>query len=321
LSEIKKQEQRAEANALAIQSGRDTKISHGLTRGDMKQIIEALAAQLPAYAATAREIVDARLKDFEQRVLERFSDPIAAHREAFRDPDFQYLVRRAQHAYARSGDEIVRDTLVDLIAQRSKQSDRNRLSLSLNEAVEKAAVLTADEFAELSLTYLFKHTINRGLGTLDHFVSYLQANAVPLLKDVSEEAASYTYLEAQSCASISIGFVDLRKVFRVNYGGLLAKGFTQQQLMGHLPDGQKDIFEGSGLVIPCLNDRSHLQFRALNKDVFVMRSRVLGVSPETQNNVWAMFEGTMWSDEEMIINLTPTYQRLSSYFAYGTQLH
>ena len=92
------QSQKVTGSSVAIQSGRDTTINQGLTATDMKQIIEAIASQHTAYAAVARELVDARLTNFEQRILERFANPNTARSEAFKDPDFQYTFSRAQIA-------------------------------------------------------------------------------------------------------------------------------------------------------------------------------------------------------------------------------
>ena len=294
------QEQTAAGGSIAIQSGHNTVVHVGIGLSDMKQIIEAIAAQLPSYAALAGQIVDARLKDFEQRVLERFTNSESSRAEAFKDPDFQYLIGRAQHAYARSGNETVRDALIDLIAQRSKLTERNRLALSLNEAVEKAALLTANEFAELSLAYLFKYTITNGIGDLNALAHILRINVVPLLKDISEEAASYSYLEAQACANIQITQNDIGPLFRDQYGGVLAKGFDQESLKNHLPDGQKDVFDRSNLIISCLNDPMKLQFCAQNKSEFQKEAASLGLTESALNNVWNMFSATMWSDNEII---------------------
>jgi hypothetical protein len=108
---VSSQDLEVTGNSVAIQSGRDTTVNQGLSPADLRQIIETVAAQLPAYAAVAQEIVETRLKDFEERVLERFANPQTSRSDAFKDPDFQYLLSRAQHAYARSGDKIIRDKL------------------------------------------------------------------------------------------------------------------------------------------------------------------------------------------------------------------
>ena len=77
-----RQNQEATSGALAVQSGRDTNV-HGLTPEQMREIIESLAAQLPAYAAMAREIVDAPLAGLEDRLLSRMADKSEERTQSF----------------------------------------------------------------------------------------------------------------------------------------------------------------------------------------------------------------------------------------------
>jgi hypothetical protein len=308
------QEQEATGSALAIQSGRDTTVVEGLRPEDMKQIIEALSDQLPKYAAIAGAIVDGRLRDFENRILERFAIDDGAKSEAFKDPDFQYLLSKAQHAYARSGNESVRDTLVDLIAVRSKQTERNRLALSLDEAVEKAALLTINEFAELSLVYLICDTTHTGLRNLDQFVGFLRKHACPLLPNVSEEQASYTYLQAQACASIDMRSRPIQGVFKESYGGLLSRGFSEEQLLSHIAKEQQNALNDINLVVPCLHDPDKLQFNAVRQQNFLNAAAGTGVSSDQLNNLWSMFASTVWSEEQMIENIEPHLPEIGELF-------
>lgn len=271
----------------------------------MRQILDALAAQFPAQLAAAKQVVDARLADFEQRILEKFKDSSQADSQAFTDPDFQYVVRSSQHAYARLGDDVVGDVLIDLIAHRSKQQQRSRLSLTLNEAVEKSALLTKNEFAELSLCYLLKHTMNPGIGNLKTFSEFFELHISPLLPDISTEPASYQYLEAQSCGNLAIGVIrtqvhDVVQLFRVNYGGIFSKGFDRDLLESHLPDGKKDTLDKKELIIPCLNDPTKLQLKAINKEAFIKSCADSDLSQEQLTNVWNMFEATIWNGEEFL---------------------
>ena len=86
-----------------------------------------MARQLMFYQAEANELVEKRLASFREEVLKEFSPAGKGRPEAFREPDFQYLLGDAQIAYARSGDEAVRDTLVDIISRRSLETERNRI--------------------------------------------------------------------------------------------------------------------------------------------------------------------------------------------------
>lgn len=280
------QSQDASDGSLAIQSARDTNITVGMSAEDMQRIMETLSQQLPTYAAVAREVVDARLADFKDEVLKKFADQEKADAGAFADPDFQYVFTRAQHAYARSGDAVTRDTVVDLIAKRSKEGTRSRLSLTLNDAVEKAAVLTKNEFAELSLVYLIRYTRHLGINSLEAFGEYCRTQMLPLLADISRESASYQYLQAHSCGSIEITSITLPDAFRENYAGVLTIGCAVEDLQGALAEEKRAAFAASTLVIPCLSDPTKVQLAALSRDVFDSKATPLGFDESERNALW-----------------------------------
>ena len=297
------QSQQAQNGALAIQSGRDVIIQHGITPGQMKEILDAVAAQFPVHLAAAREIVDGRIADFERRVLERFDDKGNGdgRRAAFADPDFLYVLKQSQHAYLRSGDEGVRETLIDLIARRSKETARSRLSLTLNDAVEKSAVLTSNEFAELSFSYLLGMTMHNGLRNMDLFAQFVCDMILPLLPDISRESASYQYLVAQSCATISqFGQQAFIRIVRLNYGGLFARGFTMEEVEKCLPDGRKQLAKESALYVPCLNDPTKIQIAFLNKDEFDKHAAAHFWKEPEKAALWGLVDSTTMNGEDLI---------------------
>lgn len=255
--------QRADASrdSLVIQSGENTNI--GYSAEEMRAVIETLADQVPKYAAIASEIVEARLKAFEERILSRFATE-QANPTAFADPDFQHALGTAQRSFCRFGDEVSADILVALLAQKSKEPARNRLSLVLGQAVEKAALLTANELAALSLAHLLVSVkfIVPNFGAL---CSRLQDQAVPLLSDITTEESSYTYLESQGCASVIFTTgIDLTEVLRRSYPGLLSLGHTSERMVELFGDG----FEArcGTLIRPCIHDDGKWQANALDKD-------------------------------------------------------
>src|SRR5207247_819217 len=142
--------------------------------------------------------------------------------------DFQYLLNDAQEAFARSGDEAVRDTLIDIITRRSLETTRNRLAITLNDAATKAANLTVNEFAALSLAYVLRYTVHQNLNSFDEFCQYLKTSIIPFVKDVSREHSSFQHLEAQSCGSVGLLEADLLGILKANYGGALGRGFDRQ---------------------------------------------------------------------------------------------
>jgi hypothetical protein len=311
-----KQEQEATGNAIAIQSQRDTIINQGVSPTDMKTILDALASQQITYTAVAREIVDARLFDFEERILRRFAEDNKVRAEAFKDPDFQYLLTRAQHAHARSGDEDIRDTLVDLIAERSKQTDRNRLALSLNQAVEKAALLTKNEFAELSVSYLYRYTLNHTVNNFQKLTEYLSTSTAPFLNDLSREESSFSYIESQGCGTVSITSMTLRDIIAANYGGLISKGWDEEAFSSLVTQyGLLPFANNPQVFRSCLQDASKKQANAVRKDVFEEVGRAAGMTPEQITGVWTNFEATMMSRDELVAALEPLFTSAGKLFS------
>jgi hypothetical protein len=298
-----RQDQNVETGSSAIQAGRDVVIQQGISTEQMADIMVAMAKQLSAFHDEALEKANARIDLFQKEILNRFAQPGKANPEAFRDPDFQYLLGDAQEAVARSGDAAVRDTLVDIIARRSLESDRNRLAITLNDAATKAANLTVNEFAALSLAYFIRYTINHSILSFPTFCNYVRNSLLPFAKDVSSEASSFWHLQAQSCGNVEMGEVDISTVFKQHYGGVLGSGFTRQQLEDSLGPENKNALDG--LIIACVNDPSKLQPAAINFSVLKTKAANTGLSENQLENVWNLFQNTMTDIPDRIIAAIP----------------
>jgi hypothetical protein len=124
---MNQQKQHVETGGQAVQAGRDVVVHAGMSPEQMTAIMVAMANELSRFKDEALQLVDKRVVEFRDDILKVFSQPGRANPAAFRDPDFQYLLFDAQSAYARSGDEAVRGTLIDIIARRSLEADRNRM--------------------------------------------------------------------------------------------------------------------------------------------------------------------------------------------------
>jgi hypothetical protein len=291
---VSRQDQAVEAGGTALQAGQDITVIHqGVSPQQMSEIMVAIATTAATFTKEALDVANRRIDDFQEQVLKRFTETGKADPEAFKDPDFQYLLRDAQDAIARSGDEAVRDTLVDIIAQRSLEKGRTRLAITLNDAATKAVNLTHNEFSALSLVYLVRYTLNHSINNLATLGAYIEKNLMPFAKDVSREESSFWHIEAQSCGSVEMGEINLQSSFQQNYGGVLGTGFTREQLESHLPDGKKSALDR--LIIPCINDPSKLQpgairFEALKDDA--ARQNV-DLTENELRNVWSLFENTI----------------------------
>ncbi len=298
---------KAAKDSQIVQSQRDTNI--GYSADDMKGIIETLADQVPKFAAIATAIVDARLQTFEDKVMARFGERSTTNSEAFADPDFQYLLSRAQYAYARSGDDKTADILVDLIAQRSMQTQRNRLALSLNDAVEKSAYLTVNEFAELSLAYLLRRTIRQTIVNFPALCEFLKDNAGPFVADISRDDSSYSYLASQSCGSIEMGEILFMQILQSSYGGFVSSGTelaTFEAILG--PNHARDF---PNILMTCIHDRTKFQVNATNKDVLGQLLENLNASGKLEP-LWEAHSSGFMTKERFIEAATPHYPDVSA---------
>lgn len=258
-------EQKVAKDATAIQSGRDINI--GFTA---EQVMEAIAEHIPVFGAIAREIVDARNTDFKADVLRK----IAAHEariEAFGDPAFVATLNIAQTNYAKTDEPIVGETLIDLIARRSKETERSRKALTLDQCVEIAGYLTKEEFAALSLHFLFRYTKTNEIANFASFTALLRQNIDPFIDDVSQEASAYSYLEAHRCASISMGSVNLLTILSNSYSAFITKGFEKDEVEGRLSDLPNH------LVTPCIFNATKFQLEGQNDEVFRTAAQHSGV--------------------------------------------
>jgi hypothetical protein len=298
---MSRQDQRIGDQSTGVQAARDVIIQVGISPEQMTEIMVHMGKQLAFYQLEAKQRVEDRLISFRDEILKKFTQPGQANPEAFRDPDFQYLLGDAQTAYARSGDQAVRDTLVDIIARRSLETGRSRIAVTLNDAATKAPLLTINEFAELSLVYTVRYTQNNSITNFVQLCKYVSASIIPFINDVSRENSSYWHLEAQSCAAIDITELSLFEVWKQMYGGVLCRGFDRDQLERHLPEGQKNALDKH--IIQCIQDNTKLQPDALNRQMFRNVAAGTGLTVDQLDNVWNLFENTIYAPGFELLSL------------------
>lgn len=195
-----KQEQSLGDGAEAYQAGGDIVIHKGFGTEDMADLMMAMAKQMSAYTEQANAKLEERLNEFRDEVLQQFSDENSANREAFNDPDFQYTVRSAQEAFARSGDSDLKVELVRLLTERSKNETGTRVSNILNEAIRVGGLLTKEEMSALSVLFFMLNVGFSGNNITfarNIFDRYLSA----FVGDIPSRDVSFEYLTSLGCIS------------------------------------------------------------------------------------------------------------------------
>lgn len=196
------QDQSIGDNSTAIQAKGDVTINQGLTLSQMGDIMLQLQKLVGDFTAQAEQTANARFDKFREEVLDKFSDGKQANPEAFKDPDFQFLLKNAQVNYARDGNERTGKLLVELLAERSKLPQRDRTALILNEATDKISKLTDEDISILSLAFVLLNT-GGGCQNYKTLVTHYKNAISPFIKDLRAETSSYTYMESLGCLSLN----------------------------------------------------------------------------------------------------------------------
>lgn len=262
----------------------------------MVAIISQVVQLSVQYNAEAKQKVEDRLREFKEDLLKLFVSS-KANPEALKEPDFQYMLGSAQEAYARSGEASVKDTLVDIIARRSKAPEASREALALNDAASRAPKLTTQEFASLSIAYILKYTISNEINSIDTLAAWFKKDILPFIDDLSTDDAAYWHIDSQSVGSQTAFGQDLRAILIQRYGGLLGVGFELSDLEASYPDRKAAL---SDILCTSVLENGMYQPRATSKDVFLKAYAGKGFSEAELNSIWAHYEGTIPNGDEFV---------------------
>lgn len=309
-----KQDQKVAEGGTAIQTTGDVSIKNGVSPEQMGEIMMSLGKQLHIYFSDAEAKAEERFEKFRDDVLEQFSNSEQADPQAFREPDFQYLLRDAQAAYARSGDEDVGNALVGLLAQRSLLTSGSRAALILNQATETVAKLTKEELSVLTVGFVIIYT-GGGARSYAEFVSRMRSLIVPFIDSLPSERTSHDYLASLGCISIAEMVTrELSQVWITTYSGIFSTGFDESELKEAFPHAGR-ISLLSPVLMPCLNNPAKIQFAIAADDQFSPTLKRLGLIDEEVGALTTLSQSKKMSGSDVANKLRsdiPGYDRLEA---------
>jgi hypothetical protein len=290
-----KQNQEVGNDSIAAQAQGDITIikNHGFAASD---IVEILNSSMPMLRALAKDEARGLMKELSEEIYERLAKRPEVAAAALKTPDFQYVLGEAAHAYARSGDPNVRDMLVDLIDSRCTSNDRTRVTLSLNEAINKTAVLMKGDFAALSIIFLIRY-VRLGATNFKTFVERLNYTFTPLMSEVESGQSVAHYLSAQSCGQITLSKVVFFEHVRHSYMGYFSKGMDEADLLPIFTPQLADF--GKKLLIPCVHNPKKIQVKAVNEVQFRDLCREVEFPKEATEALWTIFDSKTMTVEEI----------------------
>lgn len=290
----KDQKQQLGDGATAIQAGRDVHV--GVTADEARNIaLDVAKVTFYELSGTARQTASDRVEEVTNLVIEKLEKDFPAGLQKAEDPDFQYALLTVQKEYARNGDKELGDLLVDLLVDRSKQDDRNILQIVLNESLATAPKLTDTQLSCLATIFLFRYTQNYGIGNHATLGEYFDKYVHPFIGRLVKNNASYQHLEFTGCGSIQMGEVNLEDALIKPYQGVFLKGFEANEIENRgISIGIDNRF-----FIPCLNDSTKLQVKAISKEDLNKKLDEFSIKSDDSKEIIELFEYGKMSSQEV----------------------
>lgn len=165
----------------------------------------------------------------------------------------------------------------------------------LDESLATAPKLTDKQIAALSLIFLFRYTQDGGLVNDEALGAYFDKYVEPIASNVATSVASFQHLEFTGCGTVgAFQFIPEQNLAK-SCQGLFVKGFDPQEI------GSRGIpmEHVRGLFMPCVNDPTKLQVKALNQEVLEALLASLSISAEESLKVQELFDANKMSHEEI----------------------
>lgn len=258
------QDQKVGDGGAAIQAGGNVAIVNvGLTYEQVKEIaLDIFRSNFYQLSGEAKEIAKCRAEEITEKFLRELAANYPNGYLKSSDPDFQHSLFTVQKEYARTGDKDLGDILVDLLVDRSKQSQRSILQIVLNESLATAPKLTEQQLAVLGQIFLYRYTQATGIFIHEQLGKHFDRFTKPFLGKLVKNDASFQHLEFCACGSSGMGKANLESALGKVYAGLFFKGFDEAELTNL----NLSITKDSLIFAPCINDLTKLQIAAQNEE-------------------------------------------------------
>jgi hypothetical protein len=272
----------------AYQALGDLTVVNGISSEQMASIMLAMGRQLHVYFSEAEAKVEERLAEFRQTVIEAFSDTEnKGSPDAFRDPDFQFVLSDAQKVYVRDGEHELRDDLIRLLIQRSNIDSKERTAKILNFAIEISGSLSKNEYAALAINFLFS-SVALLADSREVLLRDLNSFIAPFYTDLSDNPTVYGYLESQRCISINhTGGISLIHSLHEKYRSIISYGFDPNLLNGLCSEISIETLRG--LTIPAAGYKGYIRFKKADPHAVAGELMRLGASQATADRAITIF--------------------------------
>ncbi len=230
---------------------------------DARQIaLDVFNANFLKLSESAGKIALIRTQEITEKYLNKLFAKDPALLQSMEDPDMQYALFTAQKEYARTGDSELADLLVDILVDRTAQTERSVLKIALNESLEIAPKLTVEQYNVLSIIFVIRYTKRLGINNIKNFGDYLRSVILPFTDNIRSDDPCFQHLDYAGCGSVQLSKHAMGELFRVIYPGLFWRGAHPKEI-----EELKEKYNiPSDLIIACHNNSELFQFKAIDEE-------------------------------------------------------
>lgn len=235
----------------------------GLGYEDVRAIARDVFDQnFAALAQQAGDVAAERAESIRDEIVDRLA------REGTSADNFSHVGKQvalldAQKGFAVSGDEELKQVLVDAVIGLAGEPERSLKSIVLQESIKIIASLTPDQLRLLATIFVIRHVSFNGSSSLSALLSEYQKHIDFSVGQLSVTQGALRHLEYLGCGKTSISSASLYGIVSENYPGLISKGYLESELLAAF---SPDPLPFAG-VMRCLRDPSRLQVAAVNNRV------------------------------------------------------
>jgi hypothetical protein len=287
--------------------GQTINITQGISYSDAKEIaLDVFKTNFPKLSDEAAEKVFSRVEEFTVNFLEKLIHKGKLLINNLNDPGIQVSLLEAQKGYAKTGDKDLEDLLIDILVERTSITERNIDQIVLEESLQIASKLTAENMDALTINFLVLQTRKQNMTSLDNLKKYFEIEILPFLLTLSSDSSCYEHIEYSGCGSIMIIGTrnSIESIFKKNYKGLFCKGFDNENFIKEIGD----LSEYNSLIIQSLHHPEKLQINALDESTLNELANKLGLSKEKHTKLVTFFNQNLMEDsdvKELIKRLVP----------------
>lgn len=275
-------------------------LSTGLSVADVKEIAkDVFQSNFAVLTDTAKQIADDRARELREELMEALAADGRGKLDSFSQPEKQVALLDAQRAYALTGDEELKSSLVRTVLEISKEPERSLKSIVLQEALKVLPTLTSQQMKAIAATFVVRYVHFGAAGNLLALSKAYERCLGRKWSDIDPTDGDFRHIEYSRCGSIDIGEHSFIGIIKESYPGIVSAGFPAQELIDAF--GQAGI-PNSG-IMPCVNDPQKWQIAAIDNRVIDSKSKTHGWTEEQVSIAKKKLTENILDDEKLTQNI------------------